>query len=37
MKVFKKLKGKWQSNGDKFIAIDTWLISNFDNKVIKIF
>ena len=30
-----KAEGQMTSNGDKFIAIDTWLISNFDNKVIK--
>ncbi|MCT7498503.1 ATP-dependent Clp protease ATP-binding subunit [Aliarcobacter cryaerophilus] len=32
---FQKAQGQMASNGDKFIAIDTWLISNFDNKVIK--
>ena len=32
---FQKAEGQMASNGDKFIAIDTWLISNFDNKVIK--
>lgn len=32
---FQKAQGLMASNGDKFIAIDTWLISNFDNKVIK--
>ena len=32
---FQKAQGQMASNGDKFIAIDTWLISNFDNKVLK--
>ncbi|WP_066404915.1 ATP-dependent Clp protease ATP-binding subunit [Aliarcobacter cryaerophilus] len=32
---FQKAEGQMASNGDKFIAIDTWLISNFDNRVIK--
>ena len=32
---FQKAEGQMASNGDKFIAIDTWLISNFDNKVLK--
>ncbi|MCT7539320.1 AAA family ATPase [Aliarcobacter cryaerophilus] len=32
---FQKAQGQMASNGDKFIAIDTWLISNFDNRVIK--
>lgn len=32
---FQKAQGQMASNGDRFIAIDTWLISNFDNKVIK--
>ncbi|MGJ0318326.1 AAA family ATPase [Aliarcobacter cryaerophilus] len=32
---FQKAQGQMASNGDKFIAIDTWLISNFDNKIIK--
>ncbi|PRM90431.1 ATP-dependent chaperone ClpB [Aliarcobacter cryaerophilus] len=32
---FQKSQGQMASNGDKFIAIDTWLISNFDNKVLK--
>src|SRR5574344_1976505 len=26
---FQKAQGQMASNGDKFIAIDTWLISNF--------
>ncbi|MGJ0329529.1 AAA family ATPase [Aliarcobacter cryaerophilus] len=32
---FQKAQGQMTSNGDKFIAIDSWLISNFDNRVIK--
>jgi len=28
-------EGLMASFGDKFISVDTWLISNFDNKVIK--
>ena len=32
---FQKAQGQMTSNGDKFIAIDTWLIANFDNRVIK--
>ncbi|WP_148570057.1 ATP-dependent Clp protease ATP-binding subunit [Aliarcobacter cryaerophilus] len=32
---FQKAQGQMASNGDKFIAIDSWLISNFDNRVIK--
>ncbi|RBQ27771.1 ATP-dependent Clp protease ATP-binding subunit [Arcobacter sp. CECT 9188] len=32
---FQKAQGQMASNGDKFIAIDTWLIANFDNKIIK--
>lgn len=30
-----KAEGQMTSNGDKFIAIDTWLISNFDNQTVK--
>ncbi len=30
-----KAEGLMASNGDKFIAIDTWLISNFDSQVMK--
>ncbi|WP_026803467.1 ATP-dependent Clp protease ATP-binding subunit [Aliarcobacter lanthieri] len=32
---FQKAQGQMASNGDKFIAIDTWLIANFDNKILK--
>ncbi|WP_418185277.1 ATP-dependent Clp protease ATP-binding subunit [Aliarcobacter vitoriensis] len=32
---FQKAQGQMASNGDKFIAIDTWLVSNFDNQTIK--
>ncbi len=32
---FQKAQGQMASNGDKFIAIDTWLISNFDNQTVK--
>ncbi|AXK49239.1 ATP-dependent chaperone ClpB [Aliarcobacter trophiarum LMG 25534] len=32
---FQKAQGQMASNGDKFIAIDTWLISNFDNQTIR--
>ncbi|WP_152020355.1 ATP-dependent Clp protease ATP-binding subunit [Aliarcobacter butzleri] len=30
-----KAEGQMTSNGDKFIAIDTWLVSNFDNQTVK--
>ena len=30
-----KAEGAMASTGDKFIAIDTWLVANMDNKVIK--
>jgi ATP-dependent Clp protease ATP-binding subunit ClpB len=30
-----KAEGQMASNGDKFIAIDTWLISNFDLPIMK--
>lgn len=30
-----KAEGLMASNGDKFLAIDTWLVSNFDSQVIK--
>ncbi|WP_321311848.1 AAA family ATPase [Halarcobacter sp.] len=30
-----KAEGLMAKNGDKFIAVDTWLISNFDSNVIK--
>ncbi|MCT7908476.1 AAA family ATPase [Arcobacter lacus] len=30
-----KAEGQMASNGDKFIAIDTWLVSNFDLPIIK--
>lgn len=30
-----KAEGQMTSNGDKFIAIDTWLVSNFDNQTLK--
>jgi len=32
---FQKAQGLAASNGDKFIAIDTWLIANFDNQTLK--
>ncbi|MGJ0359710.1 ATP-dependent Clp protease ATP-binding subunit [Aliarcobacter cryaerophilus] len=32
---FQKAQGQMASNGDKFIAIDSWLISNFENSTIK--
>lgn len=30
-----KAEGLMASNGDKFLAIDTWLVANFDSQVIK--
>lgn len=35
LESFQKSEGLMASNGDKFIAIDTWLVSNFDNQTIK--
>jgi len=32
---FQKAQGLAANNGDKFIAIDTWLIANFDNQTLK--
>jgi len=32
---FQKAQGLATNNGDKFIAIDTWLIANFDNQTLK--
>ena len=33
--AFTKAEGLMASYGDKFIAIDTWFIANFDSQVIK--
>ncbi|WP_044417743.1 ATP-dependent Clp protease ATP-binding subunit [Halarcobacter anaerophilus] len=30
-----KAEGEMAKNGDKFIAVDTWLVANFDSKVMK--
>lgn len=35
MSSLEKAHGLMNSNGDKFIALDTWLIANFDDKQIK--
>ncbi len=35
MSSLEKAHGLMNSNGDKFIAVDTWLIANFDDKQIK--
>lgn len=35
MNSLEKAHGLMNSNGDKFIAVDTWLIANFDDKQIK--